>query len=199
MKLTKILLIFSCSFIATSIAAQVADIYGPFLQANPSRIESTDGYCMTQDEERKLWSEINKFAKSVLQVFPTIPPEQASYLMVERNSGNFNRQINIGKTSFYKIDTILNNASNLEKHSADYLKNHNQLTLQKKMEFIGRTLLNVDSEPIAYDEFKRVSADLALKDYFISEKNLSFYWAVTRTFRTSLMFHLTCYGDRPLN
>ena len=199
MKLTKILLIFLFSFIATSISAQASDIYGPFLQANPNRIEATGGYCTTQDDERKLWSGINKFAKSVLQVFPAVPPQWAAYLNTERNSGNFNRKINVEKTSFYKINTVLVNTSNLVTLSEAYLNNHSKLTLQKKMEFIGRTLVNVYSVPIDIFDFESVSTDLKSKGYYISVSELTMNWAITSGIKEALIFHLICYGDRQSN
>lgn len=196
MKFSKLLLTSFYLFLSISSYAENSEIYNPYLISNPNKIDSFGGYCKNSVDERKLWSEINKYAKSALLVFPKIPPEQKSYLDGEFNSGNDERAMNVTGTSFYKISAILDQIANIERLSSNYLLNQDQLSITKKMEFIGRVLSNVNSDNISYDDFNFVSSDLKSKGYYISVENLRRHWGLTRAISRSFISHLICYGEK---
>jgi hypothetical protein len=163
MNISKFALVVSFSLVATTSFSQNSEIYSPFFFSNPEKIESSKGYCNNAADEKKLWTEINKFAKSFLLVVPTIPPEQKAYIQTERNSSNIKRLESILSNSFYRMNDLYEEVSNVEQLSATYLKHQAQLPLGKKMEIIGRTLSNITNENIEYDDMQRVSADLRTK------------------------------------
>lgn len=196
MNIYKIALITSFAFGATTSFSQNSEIYSPFFFSNPEKIESSKGYCTNAAEEKKLWTEINKFAKSFLLVVPTIPPEQKAYIQTERNSSNIKRFESILSNSFYRMNDLYEEVSNVEQLSATYLKHQSQLPLGKKMEIIGRTLANITNENIQYDDMQRVSADLRTKGYYISVDDLRRHWAVKYGMKQALISHLICYGEK---
>lgn len=196
MKIIKYIFLIACIFIASISNASSAEIHSPYAASNPNSLDMFKGYCKNTIEEKKLWSEINKFAKSFQYVIPKIPPEQKAYLQSEFTSGNTERAINVSRNSFYKMNETYEEIVNIENLSTSYLANHNQLSLNKKMEFIGRTLVNLNSEHIAYDEMQYVSADLNSKGYVITKEVLLKQWALKRLINKSLIFHLICYGEK---
>ena len=64
MNISKFALVVSFSLVATTSFSQNSEIYSPFFFSNPEKIESSKGYCNNAADEKKLWTEINKFAKS---------------------------------------------------------------------------------------------------------------------------------------
>ena len=94
------------------------------------------------------------------------------------------------------MNDLYEEVSNIEQLSATYLKNQALLPLAKKMEIIGRTLVNVSNENIPYDEFQRVSVDLRAKGYYISTENLRTHWGVKFGIKRILISHLICYGEK---
>lgn len=198
MNFYKIALVASFALGVTTSFAQKSEIYSPFFFSNPERLDyvSGGGYCKNSTEEKKLWTEINKFAKSFLAVVPTIPPEQKAYIQTERNSSNTKRLESILSNSFYRMNDLYDEVSNVEQLSATYLKHQAQLPLGKKMEIIGRTLANITNENIEYDDMPRVSADLRTKGYYISVDDLRSHWAVKYGIKRALISHLICYGEK---
>jgi len=196
MNISKFALVVSFSLVATTSFSQNSEIYSPFFFSNPEKIESSKGYCNNAADEKKLWTEINKFAKSFLLVVPTIPPEQKAYIQTERNSSNIKRLESILSNSFYRMNDLYEEVSNVEQLSATYLKHQAQLPLGKKMEIIGRTLSNITNENIEYDDMQRVSADLRTKGYYISVDDLRRHWAVKHGLKRALISHLICYGEK---
>lgn len=197
MKSIKKLIFFAWSifFIASISNAQDSKIYNPYLSANPEPLNFSGGYCKNADDERKLWAEINKFAKSFLEVVPQIPPEQKTYINAERNSKNTERLIGILNNSFYKMNDLYEEVENIEQLSTTYLKYQKQLVLAKKMEIIGRTLMNLRDENIPYDAMGPVAEDLKRKGYNISLEKLRAHWFIKHSLSKSLNFHLICYGE----
>ena len=192
MKIIKCISLIICIFIASTSNASSSEIYSPYA----SSLEMFKGYCKNSEEEKKLWGEIQKFSKSFLLLAPNIPPEQKSYLQSESSSGNNERAINILRNSFYKMNETYEEMANIEKLSSSYLLNHNNLSFNKKIEFIGRTLANLDSDHISYDELQFVSDDLNSKGYVFTRKNLGSHWALKRLIKKSLIAHLVCYGEK---
>jgi hypothetical protein len=192
MKIIKSISLILCIFIGSTSNASSSEIYSPY----KNNLEMFKGYCKNSEEEKKLWSEIGKFSKSFLLIVPKIPPEQKSYLQSEFNSGNNERAMNILKNSFYKMNETYEEMVNIEKLSTTYLSNHSNLSLNKKMEFIGRALANLDSDHIAHDELQFVSSDLNSKGYAITRQNLGIHWGLKRFIKKSLIAHLICYGEK---
>ena len=177
------------------VTAQESGIYSPFYIKNLDPLDSNKEYCKNTNQEKKLWTEINLFAKSFISVFPQIPPEQKEYMAVELESNNFNRTMNIRNSSFYRINNIYKSMVNVNELSTMYLSNINKLTLSKKIEFIGRTLLNVSDEEIRYADIEIIVADLKTKKYFITEKDLQIHYAVSNGIQRVLIYQLICYGE----
>jgi hypothetical protein len=196
MNIYKIALVLSFAFVATTSFSQNSEIYSPFLMSNPQRLDSSKGYCNNAAEEKKLWTEINKFAKSFLLVVPTIPPEQKAYIQTERNSQNSKRLQSIFSNSFYIMNDLYEEVSNVEQLSSTYLKNQAQLPLAKKMEIIGRTLLNISNANIEWDDTQRFSSDLRAKGYYISADDLRMHLGVKNGMKYALHSHLICYGEK---
>ena len=196
MNILKLSTLISFIFVATTSFAQNSEIYSPFLMSNPERLDSSTGYCKNAAEEKKLWTEINKFAKSFLLVVPTIPPEQKAYIQTERNSKNHKRLQSIFSNSFYIMNDLYEEVSNVEQLSSTYLKNQAQLQLAKKMEIIGRTLLNITNANIEWDDTQRFSADLRAKGYYIASEDLRMYLGVKNGMKYALHSHLICYGEK---
>jgi hypothetical protein len=186
-----VILIFNCA----KVTAQESEIYSPFYTKNSDPLDSNKEYCKNISQEKKLWTEINLFAKSFISVFPQIPPEQKEYMAVELASKNFNRKMNIRNSSFYRINNIYKSMVNVDELSTMYLSNINQLSLSKKIEFIGRTLLNVSDEEIRYADIENVVADLNSKKYFIKEEDLQMHNAVSNGIERILIYQLICYGE----
>ena len=184
------------AFFTSTSFAQSPEIYSPFIFSNPDRLDLSGGYCKNSTDEKKLWTEINKFSKSFLLVVPKIPPQQKSYIQAEFNSNNNERSMRITMNSFYKMNDIYEEISNIEQLSSTYLKHQNKLALAKKMEIIGRTLANLNNENIPYNDIRQVAADLRAKDYFITPENLMSHWAIKSGLKRSLIFHLICYGEK---
>jgi hypothetical protein len=198
MNIYKIALVVSFAFGTTTSFSQNSEIYSPFSFSNSERLDYVNGggYCKNAAEEKKLWTEINKFAKSFLLVVPTIPPEQKAYIQTERNSSNNERLMRIMSNSFYIMNDLYEEVSNVEQLSSTYLKNQAQLPLAKKMEIIGRTLANFNNENIPHDELQKVALDLRTKGYYISAGDLGRHWAVKYGMRRALISHLICYGEK---
>ena len=174
--------------------AQKSDIYNLYSVDNPEKLEMLDGYCKNINEERKLWIGINKYAKSLLKIFPQIPPEQKAYIKGESNSGNVNRITGIMYSSFYKMNDLYEHSDNIEKLSSSYITSINYLSMGKKMEFIGRTLANLNQENIPHEQIEMVSADLKSKNYFVNSDDLKRQWALNSILKRQLISHLICYG-----
>ena len=194
-KITEILIGFLL-ICMTAAHAQKSDIYSPYSVDNAEKLEWDGGYCKSINEEKKLWTEINKYAYSLLKIFPQIPPEQKAYIKAERNSGNTNRMIGIMNSSFYKMNDLYENTDNIEKLSSLYISSINYLSMGKKMEFIGRTLANLNEEKIPYEQVEMVSADLKSKNYLVNSNDLRTNWALNNAVRRSLISHLICYGEK---
>jgi hypothetical protein len=160
------------------------------------RIEYGAGYCNTSVDEKKFWSAIQKFTESFLTEAPLIPPEQKAYVDREAQSGNVDRLNRILRHSIYRMHSIRGSMENLNSHASNYLKNQKYLPIEKKMEFIGRSLMNVMGDEIEYEQIDEMVADLRSKNYYISEEALKSYWAISRSLRTSLVNHLICYGEK---
>jgi hypothetical protein len=198
MNTSKFSILISFIFVATTSFAQNSEIYSPFSFVNPEKLNYANGggYCKTASDEKKLWTEINKFSKSFLHVVPNIPPEQKAYINAELNSSNSERQIRITSNSFYLMNDLYEEVSNIEKLSSTFLKNQARLPLQKKMEIIGRTLANVTNEGIPSDLFQSISADLKAKGYHISAENFRTHWGVKFGIKQILISNLICYGEK---
>ena len=189
--------VFLCSFfVATTSFAQNSKIYSPFFFSNPEKLEFNSGYCKNTSEEKKLWTGINKFAKSFLLIVPSIPPEQKIYIQTERSSTNIERMVQITRNSFYKMNDLYEEVSNIEEISSTYLKHQEQLPLGKKMEIIGRTLANITNENIPYDDISIVVADLRAKGYYVSADDLRMHSGVKFGIKRALISHLICYGEK---
>jgi hypothetical protein len=191
MKMIKCISLSMLIFIGANSYASSSEIYSPYKNG----LVIFKGYCENSVNEKKLWSEIGKFSKSFLLVFPKIPSEQKSYLQAEFNSGSNERAMNISRNSFYKMNETYEVIANIEKLSTSYLVNYNNLTLSKKMEFIGRLLSNLDTDYIVYEEIKIVSDDLNSKGYAVTSKNLHNHWGIKNLLKKSLIAHLICYGE----
>lgn len=171
-----------------------SQVFPSYSAGNPWRLDLSNDYCESLEKEKYLWQSINFFAKSILNTFPAVPPDQLSYIKNEQESGNSNRQINITFNSFYKIKDTLETAENLEALSRDYLKYQKIMNYVKKTEFIGRTMANVRSTAYDLDDTKQLSRDLESKGYRIEEKNLREAYLGIFTLRSTMIGHLICYG-----
>lgn len=189
MKKYFVLIVFaSCLFNANS------QVFTSYSAGNPWRLDSSNDYCESSEKERHLWQSINFFAKSIVNTFPAVPPEQLSYIKTEQESGNSNRQINITLNPFYKIKSTLETAENLEILSRDYIKHQNIMTYLKKTEFIGRTMANVRSTAFDLYDTKDLSRELESRGYRIEEKNLRDTYLGILSLQTTMINHLICYG-----
>jgi hypothetical protein len=182
-----------CAFSANAIAAKV---WSPYLMSDPDRIEHSEGYCKTPIEERKFWSAVNKFSGSFLSVAPQIPPEQKAYLKGELQSGNSDRMARVFQNPIYKMENIRTAMENLNSLSSDYLRYHKVLPLEKKIEFVGRSLINILDDEVEFDRVEKMVADLQSKNYFVPADALKMYSAVARSLRSNFVHHLICYGEK---
>lgn len=180
----------------TAAHAQKSDIYSPYSVNNTEKLDLFDGYCKNMNEEKKLWMEINKYAKSLLKIFPQIPPEQKAYIKAESNSGNTNRLVGIMQSSFYKMNDLYETSNNIEKLSSSYISSINYLSVGKKMEFIGRTLANLNQENIPHEQIDAVSADLKSKSFFVNSSDLRENFILNNLLKRQLINHLICYGEK---
>jgi hypothetical protein len=183
----------ACAFSANAIAAKV---WSPYLMSDPDRIEHSEGYCKTPIEERKFWSAVNKFSGSFLSEAPQIPPEQKAYINGEIQSGNAERLARALQNPIYRMEKIRTSIENLNILSSDYLKYHKVLPLEKKMEFIGRSMINIIDEQVEYEDIDKMVADLQSKNYFINSDALKTYWSVSRALKSNLVYHIICYGEK---
>ena len=134
---TFIILVIS-TFHCLSVASD-SEIYNPFFHKNPHKIDINGGYCKGEMDERILWRELNKSARSILTAIPQIPPEQRAYLSGEIASNNSQRMLNAYQSPIYVMQEIYESITNIEKLSTQYLSPTINLRLEKKIEFIGRT------------------------------------------------------------
>ena len=190
----KAILSIAITLLMTTIAN--AQVYPPSFPGNPWRLENSGNYCENSEKEKHLWQSINYFAKSIKSTFPSVPPEQLSYIKKEWESGNANRAIGIKLNPFSKIKDILEMAENLERLSGDYIKYQKVLPFVKKAEFIGRTMMNVSVTPYEYDDIKQLSRELVSRSYRIEEKYLQDVYFGNLSLRTTLIFYLICYGEK---
>lgn len=179
-------------FVSTSILAKV---WSPYTYRDPEALEHDKAYCKSPDEEKKLWIAIGKYSESFLDEAPQIPPEQKAYISGELQSGNSDRLHRILQSSIYRINSIRGSSENLKSLSSDYLKYHKNLPIEKKTEFVGRSLINILDDEFEHDDIERIVSDLRTKNYFISSEALRTYWAVNRTLRRTLVYQLICYGE----
>ena len=94
------------------------------------------------------------------------------------------------------MNDLYENTDNIEKLSSLYISSINYLSMGKKMEFIGRTLSNLNEEKIPYEQVEMVSADLKSKNYLVNSNDLRTNWALNNAVRRSLISHLICYGEK---
>jgi hypothetical protein len=173
-----------------------AQIVSPRASQSPWRLEFSENYCENSAKEKHLWNSINFFAKSVINTFPAIPPEQLAYIKREEESSNVDRQINITRNPFYKIKDTLETVQNLDEISRDFIKHQNILSYVKKTEFIGRTMANVRSIPFDLEDAKQLSKNLESRGYQIDEKHLRDTYLALFTLRMTMISHLICYGEK---
>lgn len=171
-----------------------SQVFPSYNAGNPWRLEFPSEYCESLEKEKHLWQSINFFAKSIINTFPAVPPEQLSYIKNEQESGNSDRQINITLNPFYKIKDTLETAENLEIISRDYIKRINIITYLKKTEYIGRIMANVQSTAFDHDDAKHLSRELESRGYHIEEKNLRDTYLGIYFLRSTMIRHLICYG-----
>jgi hypothetical protein len=183
----------ACALSANSISARV---WSPYLMGDPDRIEHSEGYCKTPIEEKKLWGAVNKFSGSFLREAPQIPPEQKAYVKGELQSGNSDRVARVFQNPIYRMENIRSAMENLNSLSSDYLRYHKLLPLEKKIEFVGRSLMNILDDEVEFDRVDKMVADLQSKNYFVSADALKMYSAVARSLRGNFVHHLICYGEK---
>ena len=195
MKLIKPFLILAFSASHCLSVASESEIYNPFFHTKPDKIDFNKGYCKGETEERLLWRELNKFVKSLLNVFPQIPPEQRAYLLGEIKSNNSQRMLKVYQSPIYQMQEIYDQITNIEKISSQYLSLTISPKLEKKTEFIGKTLLNIDSNLLTVNDFDIFALELKQKGYDISAEYLSLSRAVMWSFKKTLYSQLICYGE----
>jgi hypothetical protein len=188
-----LILAFSASH-CLSVASE-SEIYNPFFHTKPDKINSNEGYCKGETEERLLWRELNKFVKSLLTVFPQIPPEQRAYLLGEIKSNNSQRMLKAYQSPIYQMQGIYDQITNIEKLSSQYLSLTISPKLEKKTEFIGRTLFNIDSNLLNINDFDTFAIELRQKGYDISSKDLALSSGVMWGFKKTFYSQLICYGE----
>lgn len=179
-------------------SASKAEIYKPYFQSNPNKIEFYKGYCINQSEEIRLWEAIYKFSSSALEEIPSIPPEQINYIEKELASNNLNRTNSIRQNPFYIMKDILTQIENLQKHSEQYKRYQNILPLHKKVEFIGRALINLKM-PIDFDAAERLAFDLKSKGYLITKDQLQSVVNTPYFLSENLVMTLICYGENNIS
>lgn len=159
------------------------------------KLDTHAGYCDNPIKEKEMWTGVNKFAKSIKDTLPGIPPAQVIYIETEKSSSNTNRRINIKSYPFYLINETLVMADNIEQLSEIYLKNQNLLTFPKKVEITARTLLNVTSPPFDSDYSDALTRKLAENDYKIDVRHLRRFSLSLWSIETMLLNHLICFGE----
>lgn len=195
MKILKSSLLILLAFFSLSSAASDSEIYNPFLYGNPERLDLSKGFCKKPIEEKKLWVAINKFSKSFLFVVPNLPPEQKAYIEGEFNSGNTLRKMRITNSAMYKISRVRDVVLNIEKLSSTYLQWQNTMKLENKLELIGRTLLNLDSEYVQLGDFDDIAKELVSKNFYITMNDLVMYDAISSGLKVQVIYQLICYGE----
>jgi hypothetical protein len=188
-----------CLYLAASIDAR-AELYRPYSQSNTERIEFHEGYCENKNQENKLLQAVNKTAKSIIDVLPTLPPEQINYIETEQDSKNADRIIAIGDTSIYKMYRMRININNIKVLSNLYLENHKKLKIEKKIEIVGKLLLNIN-ELDDYKKFDKAyfQKSLESRNYIISDAaldELQIGLISLNFIRKNLIYHLICYGEK---
>lgn len=177
-----------------------AEIYRPYLNTNPDRIDFFSGYCENENQELKLWTAIYKTAKSIDEKLPAIPPEQTRYMNAELRSNNAQRIEAVLRSSIYRMQEIKSSLENIVNISNQYILVHGRIGLDKKVEFVGRTAINLmdlhsNLKMISPEDFRR---SLAQKEYFVPSdlvKNLSENFSFYMLWK-NLMNHIICYGEK---
>ena len=110
---------------------------------------------------------VNKTAKSIIEVLPTLPPEQINYIETEQDSKNADRIIAIGDTSIYKMYRMRININNIKPS----LKKEYQLNIwisaqQKNYKIKKEGMSNI----IIYNTWNEFINDPKYKKYFINKK-----------------------------
>lgn len=160
------------------------------------KLDVQAGYCENPNKEKEMWSGINKFAKSIKDTLPGIPPAQAAYIEAEKNSNNNDRRMNLESYPFYIISKTLVMADNMDKLSELYIANQNRLGFPKKVEITARTLFNVTAAPFEFDYINTLERKLAENDYKIDGRHLRTLLFSLWRFKPLLLNHLICYGEK---
>jgi hypothetical protein len=171
-----------------------AELYKPFFHKDKNKIELFTGYCKNSKDEYKLWSSINKFSESILFTLPAVPPEQVQYIESEMSSGNDERSIRAAKNPYWLIMNILESAKNLRELSTQYLNYKDAITDKKRMEYFGRTLLNLKRE-IEYSQTDYFAKELNKKDYPVTSEDLESIIFSFGQYERNLKMTLICFGE----
>lgn len=180
-------------FLGLNSEAQIIPGWSP---NSPWPLVYSESYCENSAKEKHLWNSINFFAKSVINTFPAVPPDQLAYIKNEQESKNVDRQVNITMNPFYKIKDTLDTAQNLDELSRDFIKYQNLLSYVKKTEFIGRAMANVQSFSYDSDDATHLAKSLKSRGYVIDEKHLKDTYFGLYSLRSTMIRHLICYGEK---
>jgi hypothetical protein len=173
--------------------ASNAELYFPF-GAKEGKIDFLGNHCVNEREEARLWSAINQYSNSFLIETPSIPPEQAKYIK-EESTASTDRFVRLLSNPIYVMSETRQSVENIKMHAQAFMDNQRSLTLAKKVEFIGRVMINLEVETFPLNGAGIASAALSAKGYFVSEKILADNRTVFYLFRKTLIRQLICYGE----
>lgn len=177
------------------IGSAFADVYNPFVQSNKDKIDPYGlGYCKSNTEDLKLWIALNKYASSFLKEVPEIPPDQRRYIESEIRAGG-ERMVRMLSSPIYIMRELRDATVNIQILSDEYIATQSGLRLSKRVEFIGRVLLNLNVKGFDSEEIKATVKNLARKDYFVPEKTLLSNWMLSDALREVFINQLICFGE----
>ena len=185
-------LVFFTVFLTSTVSA--APLYKPYIDGSPALDMDGSTYCLKKDAERFLWTTINKYANSILSVFPRVPPDQLSYLDAERASGDSERATHAFMNPYTRVKEIIVTGQMLEKVTKDVIKGYEFLTLPNKVLIATISLKSIRNRELNLNNIDYLEDALKRKGFNINRENLSSFVFTNYLLEDTLIDYLQCLG-----
>ena len=171
-----------------------APLYKPYIDGSPAVDMNRSTYCLEKDAERFLWTAINKYANSILAVFPRVPPDQQSYLDAERTSGDRERALQAFMNPYTRVKEIITTGQMLESETKDAIKGYEFLTFQNKVLIAAMSLKSIRNGELDLNNIDYLEDALKRKGFNINRENLSSFIFTNYLLEDTLIDYLQCLG-----
>lgn len=176
-------------------AVSAAPLYRPYFDGSSTIEMHRSTYCQDADSERFLWMTINKYSKSILAVFPRVPPDQQAYLDAEWTSGDTDRAMQAFMNPYTRIKEVIVTGQMLENLTDKAVEGYEFLTFQNKVLIAAVSLKSIRNEELNSNNLDNVVDALRRKGFNVDRKNLGSFVSTNYFLENTLIDYLQCLGS----